>query len=945
MNREDLIDSLSRIDPMDNQTNTTSYEADVRLPRVIDAEFRQPAAIAQPIIQPMPIDTNTTSINLPYTYFNTSCYTVPSYTASFPDDSNVYDSSRLESGSLINTTSTVQTTDVDPAITTFATPIVASSFADLARKQEELSGGVDPLRSTLIDSTLNEYGPAFSSSSEPSQTSSNTTNQVAKTGSNSDETTNSGYSAPYSSETSGYSSAVTPYTQTELIYSTEKDKDQQTNGASFSAEPGYSALDTSSPPLDTINNTLNSVVDKVSSNEANNPVVISTGKIPKKSSSSTNDHLDHFSLVELQKKYRECETDQKANNQAMQSIERYLNDMQRSSHGRNIELDPMFRQKKDEQKKCLKTAQDLKADINSISTKLFEKYQFRMTPLPPTKRGPPHRQRAKMSTGGGSTASPKEDARDHLRQDPQNKKYLLKYSDSRTWCELCDLHFDTLNGYCDHLHQREHQRRMNKTEPWRVMKESVSKRKTFDLIKSVCSKIEHDLKNKFNQNTLTSCLVPSHENKAEYLRDMNVSREKSEFQEDDPLMTVKGYHYLIPVTGYFCTLCNRTMCDMKSVDQHMRSYEHTYYHAKSVALNPQHETNFRINLEKSYKRQYKPVQERSKTSKNASSSNSARLPLQQYKKPTSRIVDEHETVINKFTQRTTVNSGEAVKKVSDTRKRPLIEIDSDEETPKTNELQKKNDRPSGRKEVYLPEIVPVGSRSKPSALKRLRPGRNQVDIPAPARAPSPSPSPSPTPVETTTNTVKETDTLNELETATETMMEALAESPDIEYIECDDDYQTPCVENDDEYSLAQGDLDSPFPELTLRITGNAHLNQLKDKRLAAPCRVVLKKIDINDYKDMLLDETTLWSRMFQLLTKKEPTSSPQKKLRKEPTKTQASFFSATGGEVPIELERKNSVNIKDEKSKSPSDSDLFSVGPTRKPELDMTFLQDFFCEK
>lgn len=624
----------------------------------------------------------------------------------------------------------------------------------------------------------------------------------------------------------------------------------------------------------------------------------------------------------MQEKYRECESRLEANRLRRQAIEKTLNDMARSSHGKNIELDPLFRQKKDEQRQCDETSQEIRAKMKKISEKLSTKFNHKIVPKSLSKpiqqtsgnRQPP--KRAKMST---AAAAPRDSSPANHRD---RARLMFKLNDSRVWCKTCDLHLESFAKFCEHLHTRDHLRSMRKSDPpWRKVKDKIDTVKTYNLIKSICSHVSNDVDPDFSIGKLNKLVNPIGTDE-KTLKQRFIERERGNFEKDDPLFHIKGFENLIPINGYFCQLCDRSYCDYTAIEQHVKSYEHNHRYAISVANDEATVRTFREQQEKSYRKQHPeksttvrdkslppsssstnkqvsstttdaPTSTTSAPKPMASTSNAA--PQTQYKKSTSHIVDEHETVVKKFpasvqSERRTipVAKQKSSSSSSASRSKRILESDNSEDeaaVPRTTAAAAASDRSHTSKSVQeerpkstsisvknrMPDIVPIrASRSKPSALKRLRNEKSKAPISKPY--------------------INSTD----------------SDSSDTDDCQILDSEQLPL-----------GDPDSPFPELNLTITGNTHMHVLKDKRLAQFCVVKVNRIKIDDYKDMLMDETTLWTRVQHLMLKKEgeQLNSLSKQLR-DKHKTRPTYFTVSGGTVPIDLDEGN-----DDKTKDNSDVD------------------------
>lgn len=623
-----------------------------------------------------------------------------------------------------------------------------------------------------------------------------------------------------------------------------------------------------SPPLDALNQN-NSVQNRTNDNGDNTEVTEDSERSQRQNPiTDINERLKPMGLNDLVLEYRDFERQLESARKRRAELEREIADIMRKAPGQNLELNPNFIKKKQGLSSQDASCRELHNVLKIISEQLEKRFDYTVTQTNQVSQPLQKRARAKMSTAAPSL--PKVEYDKH-----GDKKVMLDLrTDVNLWCKECDIHYSNLKEYCDHLHKRDHLQRANKPmqPPWRTSLELVSRRRSYDQYKSICARLANKLKAPFTVQNLDEALNPSQKD-TDTLKEMKLNRERGILSNDDPLFSIKGYDLLIPITGYFCKLCNRALCDFQEAEQHLKSYLHNAEHAKSVALNPAHEKNFRTNLEKSYKKQSVPRKERtSKPSSLARSSASkdeeppkvtksvggqsqwsARLP---YKKPTSHIVDDHETIADKFDKR----NKEA---------RVL---------------------PTKLKRKEIPEIVPISSNQPSAALKRLRNDKKQDDA------------------------TREEDNLASLIRRLES-----SDSSDT------DDIGADCANNmadlTGEIHLFPGDPNSPFPDLDLVVTGNVHIRVLKDKRLASPAVVKMNRIDLNDYKDMLFEGSSLWARVDQMVTKKEP-GEYDKDL--DPiTRAEPTYYQMNGESVPIELDKSS-----DEEG-----------------EFDIKMLENFFCDK
>lgn len=706
---------------------------------------------------------------------------------------------------------------------------------------------------------------------------------------------------------------------------------------------------TKSPPLDQIV----SADGKLDTDRHRSADMTSSGKIPKvRAPPNKKDNLDGMTMIELQQRYRDYEADMLSNQKRLQSIERSLNDLTRSAKGRNIELDPKFKNLKDDQRKHKDDAHNIRNFMKKIEDKLLSKFNHRINPKESKSamRAAPSQQtpsrRAKMST---TSHKDKQGARS--RSSSSEPKLSLRMKDSKTWCDKCDEHFDSLMAYCDHLHTRDHKRCMIKCSPWASSRgpERFSLKQTYAELKSICSRVSDELRgDNFDLRDLDRVINYPIEDRDQVLKVRHLERERNNIEEDDPLFHYKGYDNLLPISGFYCTLCSKTLCDNQDAERHLSSLEHNAAHAKSVALNRDHEKTFRIKMAKSHKELFgdKPKQSPKKSKNQSASSapeqgpsqmrttkshdpvpstsgtNSAAKPSNipvlaflpstirsstmasatkksnstvvslesriastsdtstttttttttaavhhQYKKATSHIVDEHEAVVDKFPE----SVPEAAKKKA-THKSP--------EKRKT----KPNNEPA-RKRAST-QIMALGEISRPTALKRLKKSSTM-----PKSKPI---------VESSDDDSTDSDVIGKKIVSKKTR-------PDPVVRDSDEDGETTEEERDDdvqflkEVHLDRGDPDSPFPDLELSVTGNIHVSALKDPRLSAKCTVRLAPLNLDSYKDMLLDKASVWARLNQIIAKKEP-GQLSKEARKGIEEVEPTYLDVDGNHVPIEIE-------------------------------------------
>lgn len=470
-----------------------------------------------------------------------------------------------------------------------------------------------------------------------------------------------------------------------------------------------------------------------------------------------------------------------------------------------------------------------------------------------------------MSTSAKSTKqSPIES---HSKAD-KLKKLMFDFRDSNAWCGDCDFHFETILDYCQHLHKHEHSQNVKKTPTsWRSHKEFIDKRKTYDLLKSICSKVANEINENFSIQDLDKVLTPGIDK--EVYRAKFLLREKGKFEKNDSLFEPKGLNYLVPITGFYCNLCSLALCDQVEVNLHMRSHDHNHAYIKSVALNPQYETVLRTKYLKSYKSKYNKI-------------------------PPGFSSEEMDN-----------NSGDknnTTKKQNSDNLKSILKGDRSSEKEKSRSerilppASKVSERASSRE---MPEIIAISaSRTKPSALKRLRSDnvtrRNSDDLKVPDE-------------KRTKTTDQQLDTcLSDIDSESPEEMDVdennsdRASEKEEEREEVDEIDE---IEQTNEMTMPQlekGDVENPFPELDLFISGNLHVDILKDSKLAKPSKIKLKKLKFDEYKGMLLDTTTLIARISQLITKKEPDM-----IRKDfgdKVVTKPTFFDQSGKSMPIDLD-------------------------------------------
>lgn len=959
-NREALEEPSYRLFPNSSDNHAASFGAVGRISQVVDPQFRPPAP-QLPTPSSTQFGPETSMPDQTRSAFNNSNTLYPDSSMTQTSNTDMY------GRPITNLTSTSSTASSLP----FSSPVPTTSFSDIA-KQSGYSGGAVSLSTNIMLNTLNEYGPpiAVPHSGSVGSMSSNNQNYYQQRQypmqpmgpaylqssqglpprnmplpnaeyieqfipSTSQLQVNSGGGNNHNNNVNSSSSRTSSSNNNNNNLS-DGTKSQQSSNINSARDnnPIYSPPHASSPPLDQIGHSSSSVTTTQPHN-----------KIPKRVKTPPVEKFDEMDLLTLRKKYREYEIQANCNKRARDTIERSLNNMTRHSKGKNLELDPVFRQKKDDQRRCEAVGHEIRKNMQKISDTLFIKFGQKITNSSSSHHLDQPR-RAKMSTASAETSRDR-NSRGSTSSGGANRYsgLLLDLKDAKTWCQICDIHFNSLKEYCDHLHKREHTAASKKRpNPWRVSKDPIDLRKTYDIYKSICAKLEHEFgENEFNMRKLDLALNPTLKDKEKKLKDLAQNRERNKFEDSDPLLKIKGYDYLIPITGFYCSLCDQALCDFAQVEQHLKSYGHTYAHAKSVAIDKQNEITFRIKQDRSYKKtnvstddeetvesSKNSKQDTEVTSKHSSSTSSA----VQYKKPTSHIVDDHEAIADKFPKKAAVGKPATAAHVPHstlTKSRKTANTKTHDDDSMARKAQSRR-RPSDD----LPEIVPINdrSRTKPSALKRLR-------------------------------TVEESGSR-----PTSRAEEANLVSTD------SDSTPEPIQKPIEEAHLASGDPDSPFPELYLAVTGNTHVSALRDKRLAQNCRVVMNKINLDDYKDMLLDSATLYVRVNQLIAKKEPTKLAEE-LKKKAV-TAPTFFDSDGNPIPVdpdeevkeekpkisrllakpddtkkeisESRRRNSDDLQPSKSADSESGDKNMVTFDSEPDrdevrFDMTLLENFFCEK
>lgn len=880
---------------------------------VVDPEFRQPAPTSTvPSLlfepsprglfgsnfyaqQPQPPASNVTSYTSTSSniYSSSNLFVTTPTTTSF---SSTFSSSSSPSNDIYNNTSIPRTMQPGTNSNTgssvpqlsFTMNPSATSFSDLARRNNPTtsdSGIQISAASTSTASMLQEYGPPPSTSPIKNTTQSVSDNSNAFGTANrqnyniSNSITSSSIVTTSSSTTT---SAHTPYIPPTSDQTNHPSSHAPTNISK--TVPAYSPPQAKpkSPPLDKVPGIVRSAGEVVLESMQNKS---SSSKIPKRAdTSSSSDLYESMDLISLQKEYRRLEGEKVHIQRKRVEVEKVLNDLTRSTQGKNIELSPLFRSKREEQKKFNNRSTEIEENMRRVSDRLHTKFSHRIEPRVVPRSNPI--KRAKMST---AAPAPRLDSRNSQFRDAKSKKLLFDFVDSKTWCETCDCHFESVKEFCYHLHHRDHARALKTSVsvPWRSKLDPIDRRRTYEQIKSICSRVSSEMGQTFSTTDLEKALLPNFEK--ENRKERCVGRERSRFGSDDELFTMKGYNYLVPVTGYYCKLCSRCLCDYIDVEQHLKGHEHTYKHTESIALNPSHEKKFRTKMERSYRSKYsEEIDEDEKnqsTAKKATTTSVAehdgfRIP--QYKKKTSHIVDEHEAVADKFTNRPERASKSTASK-----------SESDSVTGRESPSKVKSKR------TFDTEIVPLGETRRPTALKRLR---NEA-----------------TSAHSTLNKSKKEE--DRVVSTKARSLDPSRLSPDEIIIVSDDEGSVNGADNTDTL-LDSGDPDNPFPELELRVLGNHSANILKDPRLAAPCNVVLAKLDLEAHQEYLNDAATLWARVHKMLAKKEKGDKdkvPRANIRGKRT-AEPVYFNANDELVPIdcdEIDEKSKPlgTVKEEKPK------------------------------
>lgn len=622
------------------------------------------------------------------------------------------------------------------------------------------------------------------------------------------------------------------------------------------------------------------------------------GRIPKKQNEKT--PIDEAeTLLDLQTLYRSYEDKFKNEKHSRDRLDRDINSMIRNHRGQSIELDPAFCRMKDQKKRYESEMDRLEAELKKVDTKMFVKFNYRL--LPRNEGNDPisnsnnsgKRQLAKMST----TTSHDNKSKD---KNVDKKDILLAFKDTHTWCDVCDMHFNNLRELGKHYHTNDHKSRTRECAPWKSKagRQEYDKNKTYQTMKSICSKLTNENDRNFSVNDIDRALNPNFEPKDPDMKARFVARERGRFDDDDPLFKVRGYDQIMPIMGFYCKLCNRALCDVLQFENHVISYEHTYSHLKSISMNPEAERRKRAEFLKSYQKEFPPVDDddtieqrrkdkRSTDDKRKDKSKEPQAAPRGYKKLTSSIVDDHE----------------ALQGLVAPARRPPSSLSNDETGKATaNDRNKTNSdetesspNKKRRYQTAVPEIQPISKNQATGALKRLKNQTQAASVPS---------------NELSTKHTKTTSEIPEIDLESVTSLsDYIEESEDIDdepIKEKNNNSKTntktskkQAVQINNTVVLEPGDKDSPFPDLELSLCVNAHDEILKDKRLKQQCVVKLSYINLDDYKHMLMDSETKWSRIDQLMAKREKIQ-PSDVVTK--TTTEPTFFSLDGQRIPVELD-------------------------------------------
>lgn len=789
-----------------------------------------------------------------------------------------------------------------------------TSFADLASSNQSLPTGANSLSSHILSHTLSEYGPiidAYKTTPAPTDSPLLTPTYVSQPLLSSDPMgplilrsdahllTPSGFNS--GNTLSNSSINYTPDTNT-LYQSTHENVLDSANNmivqTSTSVQPPRDALLYSPPLVDQTSSTADAILTPTINPNTGRPYLedeLVGGKIPKKSETNTVDPLAGFGMSKLQEFYHEFDVKLKNLKSIRDDIVKEIGDILRRSQGRNVENDVVFRKKKDSQLKCEREIDNMKEKMKKISEKLSADFGYKIERTESFKgsgfgsKGSVSR-RAKMSTTPASISKQRSDSNND--KSFQSRKYLLDLKDTATWCKMCDLHFESLRDYSNHLHTHQHRQKMKKSTPWRSEKlgDPIDRRKTYDMMRSMCDKLKNELGKNFGLIDVDDALTADLPNKRETLKDRFLERERGRFDEDDVMFKIRGYDYIVPVPGFYCNLCSMKLCDHLEFEQHIKSYQHVYAHFKSIAINPKYESDISSQYSKSYKKHFPTIEPAKSAQTDDPQQPHQSKSVSAYKKATSRIVDEHETIANKFPPRT---AREMLSK-SDKPSAKGTNKQTDEANSEISIKEKSSGKltsPHKRKNVYddVPGIVPI-TKGNPSALKRLRTTLSDIRKAAPA-----------------------CDALSDRSSSPSIISEYGPEDKGNE---------------SQEHKLNVGDDDSPFPDYQLSVCGNHHESVLKDKRLSMPVEIKLTPMNLDDYKDLLLDSSSVWSRINHLVAKREKINN-LKANQISRVQTKPTYYTTDGKQMAVDL-----ADIEEERQIQNNDvQSYFSV------------LDDFFCEK
>lgn len=715
-----------------------------------------------------------------------------------------------------------------------------------------------------------------------------------------------------------------------------------------------------SPPLDAIrgsNHPNNIVIATPTHQEQAKEETDETTTQEKNLITQVRENWDKWTQNQMIQEYNKLGQQLSKAQSARADLEKEVNDIVRKNPGQNVELNQAFIKKKQELSAIGLKCEDINRAMKFIGDKSMSKYNRKLEnpnarqPLQNAQSTLPVRKvpRAKMSTATPSPNVPKKDSID--KKDSTDKKdALFDLKDDPLWCRFCDAIFHSLGEFCSHLHKWDHTRNTEGTSrhPWRHKenpKRQLGRFETFTRFRSICDLVNETSDTKFSLKNLDSVLHPSMKDK-EKLKELELKRERKQFDDNDRLFSYKGYDELVPITGFYCKLCNRTLCDEKEVERHMKGWSHNMEYVRSISLQPAHERDFRVKMDRALKSLSETEKARSTSAKQkeiqptASNSRdvqptankardvsarapadyesssgpiishwSARLP---YKKPTSKIVDEHDVIADKFDKRKDRDPDEAKRPnrpdPSNTVSPDLSKSDSPDlsksDTSKPSSSPTKSRSPKKQRDRPIPEIVPITNHQPSASLKRLKHPYSEK----PKKRADPELDDFPKKTKRAPQIVIDSSTEDEIGSPTKKRGVAKAS--------ISEDSGLP------ELCLEKGDPNSPFPDLDIFINGNLPLSVLTDGRLRQKTLVKMNRVNLDDYKEMMLDNASLWNRVDGLMTKKEP-GEFQKNLQKA-SLTAPCYFGKDGEVVPVSVDRDSS----DESSNK---------------EFNMNMLENFFC--